>query len=140
MSVMRSALLEHSSNSLAGFPSPVLLDQLEITLGALTLNTPSFLSNRRNVLRGTRLPIDFPQGSLLHIQPVLGVKTLVSLDLVPQLLGSRANDASLQGDEKRVGFRQGVRPRVVHVQEELSYAESQPKPKPTLFSIHEHCS
>jgi hypothetical protein len=114
MSCLRNAL-----DSLDGLPAPVLFDKLELALSSIRLDTPSVLAYGRHIHRRSSLPVDLSQGSLLDVESVLGVQTLVTLDLVSQLFGTRVDDARLEGDKQGVGFGERVRAGVVQVQEEL---------------------
>jgi hypothetical protein len=114
MSCLRNAL-----DSLDGLPAPILFDKLKLPLGSIRLDTPPVLAYRRHIHRRSSLPVDLSQSSLLDVESVLGVQTLVALNLVSQLFGTRVDNARLEGDEQGVGFGERVRAGVVQVQEEL---------------------
>lgn len=106
-------------DSLDGLPAPILFDEFELPLGSIRLDTPPVLAYGRDILRRSSVPVDLSQSGLLDIESVLGVQTLVTLDLVSQLFRTRVDDARLQGDKQGVGFGERVRAGVVQVQEEL---------------------
>jgi hypothetical protein len=114
MRCVRNAL-----DSLDGLPAPIFFDEFELPLSSIRFDTPPVLAHGRDIHRRSSLPVDLSQSSLLDIESVLGVQTLVTLDLVSQLLRTRVDDARLQRDEQGVGFGERVRAGVVQVQEEL---------------------